>query len=132
MPLKSLPSTDALTTLETELNQLPQFKKIINVRVCQGEQEIRIFLDGYSLPEQQKWLAKLRQGLKEVGLDTSYPIQVYGRIVGNVLPAWHSRLRSSVRPASAQRPPRPSLAEDLEALKRVVGSWITFVKDQFS
>ncbi|EKU99852.1 hypothetical protein Lepto7375DRAFT_1930 [Leptolyngbya sp. PCC 7375] len=96
------------TNYQTALNQLadalkksPEFGRQIKVQVCQGNEEIRIFVDGYVLPERQKYLPKVRQVLQQVHLKTPYPIQVYGRRLGDILPRWQTRLAPNLPLAKA-------------------------------
>lgn len=85
-----LQGTD-LSELETALHQLPELKKV-KLHVCQGDQEIRIFLEDYALPKKQIWQNKIRTALRQVQLKTTYPIQVYGRQIGDIMPQWHMQL----------------------------------------
>lgn len=82
----------ALEQLADAFKRSPQFGRQIKIQVCQGNEEIRIFIDGYVLPERQKYLPKVRQVLQQAHLKTPYSIQVYGRQVGDILPRWQSQL----------------------------------------
>ena len=60
--------------------------------VCQGNGELRIFVEGATLPNKAQWLPKVCQLLRQVGLKTTAPIYLYGRQVGDILPRWQQRL----------------------------------------
>ena len=85
-------SQTALEQLTDAFKRSPQFGRQIKIQVCQGNEDIRIFVDGYVLPERQKYLPKVRQVLQQAHFKTPYPIHVYGRQLGDILPRWQIRL----------------------------------------
>jgi hypothetical protein len=103
----------ALEQLAQAFQQSPDFGRRIQVQVCQGRSDIRIFVEGAVLPDQRKCLPKVRQVLQQARLKTPYPIHVYGRQVGDILPHWQTRLSPNL---AAVEPQSPDPASPLESV----------------
>lgn len=90
----SSPFPDALVALEKTLNQQLQGQSV-RVKVGRGREDLRIFVEGYALPDRQRWAPRLYKALIQVGLQNLSAIQViqiFGRTVDQVLPAWQVQL----------------------------------------
>ena len=90
----SSPFPDVLVALEKTLNQQLQGQSV-RVQVGRGREDLRIFVEGYALPDRQRWAPRLYKALIQVGLQNLSDIQViqiFGRTVDQVLPAWQVQL----------------------------------------
>ncbi|NES99389.1 MAG: LamG domain-containing protein [Sphaerospermopsis sp. SIO1G1] len=94
----------ALEQLAHAFQQSPEFGRKIKILVCQGNEDIRIFVEGSSLPDQKKYLPKVRKVLQQVRLKTPFPIQVYGRQLGDILPRWQTQLSPNMASSKTKAP----------------------------